>query len=49
MCLWLSDKKKYGENIFFYILKVTEERSRIRVGSGSADMDPHQKVTDTQH
>jgi hypothetical protein len=31
MCLWLSYKKKILEKIFFCILKVTEERSRIRI------------------
>jgi hypothetical protein len=42
MCLWVSYKDKY-EIIFFYIIKVTLERSRIRIqksevrirGSGS--------------
>jgi hypothetical protein len=39
---------------FFGILKVTEERSRIRrwiriQRYGSAESDPHQKVTDPQH
>jgi hypothetical protein len=32
---------------FFCILKVTEERSRIR--SWTPDPDPHQNVTDPQH
>ena len=40
-------------NFFFllYILKVTEERSRIhkRYGSGDPDPDPHRNVTDPQH
>jgi hypothetical protein len=30
MCLWVSYKKNRRKN-FFYILKVTEERSRIRI------------------
>jgi hypothetical protein len=31
MCLWVSFKKKYDKKInFFYILKITEERSRIQ-------------------
>ncbi len=30
MCLWLSYKKKIWGKFFFGILKVTEERSRIR-------------------
>ncbi len=47
-------KEKNMKN-FFYILKVTEERSRIqsrilsqRYGSGYLDPDPHQNVTDPQ-
>jgi hypothetical protein len=31
MCLWLSHKKKIWKKIFCGILKVTEERSRIRI------------------
>jgi hypothetical protein len=46
MCLWLSYKKKYGKKFFFGILKVTEEKSRIR---NWPDPDPHQKVTNPQH
>ncbi len=30
MCLWASCKKKYEKIIFFCILKISEERSRIR-------------------
>ncbi len=30
MCLWVSYKNKYEGKIFFFILQVTEERSRIR-------------------
>ncbi len=41
-----SYKGKYGEKFFFYILHVTEERSQRYV---SADLDPHQNVTDPQH
>jgi hypothetical protein len=49
MRLWV----KYEEKNYFRILKVTEERSRIRSwirtisqSYGSADPDPHQNVTD---
>jgi hypothetical protein len=52
--LWISYKKKIRNKIFFYILKVTEESSRIRslirisqrYGSGDPDPDPHQSGTD---
>jgi hypothetical protein len=51
MCLRESYKKE--KNLFCY-LKVTEERSRIRIGSisqryGSADPDSHQNLKDPQH
>ena len=60
MCLWVSYKKEVGKKIFFCILKVTEERSRIRswirsrihtsrYGLGDPDPDPHQNATDPQH
>jgi hypothetical protein len=51
MCLRVSYKKKLFKKMFC-ILKVTEERSRIRYWirrSGSADPDPHQNVPDPQH
>jgi hypothetical protein len=35
MCLRVSYKKKYEKNYFFCMLKVTEERVRSGVGSGS--------------
>ncbi len=42
MMLWLSyEKKKFEKNNLFYILKVIEERSRIRSWI--------QNVTDPQH
>jgi hypothetical protein len=56
MCLWVSYKKKIYINIFFYILKITEENSRIRSLTvsisqkyGSGDPDSQQNVTDPQH
>ena len=55
MYLRVSYKKKYEKCVFFFILKVTVERSRIRIRRsvsrryGSADPDPHQHITDPQH
>jgi hypothetical protein len=53
MCLWLSYTKKiWAKKYFFCILKVTEEKfgsGSISQRYGSADPDPHQKVTDPQH
>jgi hypothetical protein len=51
MWLWVSYKKKIWKTFFFRILKVTEERSRIRsrdplVRGADPDSDSHQNVTD---
>jgi hypothetical protein len=50
MCLLASYKKKIR---FFCILKINEERSRIRSWIHflvrGTDPDPHQNVTDPQH
>jgi hypothetical protein len=40
MCLWVSYKEKKYEKNFFCILKVSEERSRIRSSDPKLDPDP---------
>jgi hypothetical protein len=48
-----NEQKNSEEKIFFFdILKVTDENRRIRIRNqryGSADLDPYQNVTDSQH
>jgi hypothetical protein len=41
-------RKIYEKKFFFCILKITEERSRIRIHL-SRGSDPNQNVTDPQH
>jgi hypothetical protein len=42
-------KKNLEKKIFFVgILKVTDEKSRIRYGSSAPDPDPHQNVIDAR-
>ncbi len=56
----MHKKKNLKKKNFFFILQVTEDRSRIRTGGasrsgsisqrhGSADPDPHKNVRDPQH
>ncbi len=46
MCVWVSYKKNMKKINFFFILEVTEERSRIRIHSSEERI---QNVTDPQH
>ncbi len=52
MCLRVSYKKKYGKSIFCIWRKGTDPRvgsGSVSQRYGSADLDPHQNVTDPQH
>ncbi len=46
------NQKKIGKNLFFGILKATEEMSMIRIRNsvyGFKDQDPYKNVTDPEH
>jgi hypothetical protein len=46
----ISIKKKRGKNIFADILKVTDEKNRIRWSKvWIEEPDPYQNVTDLEH